>query len=120
MEIVTDCGVGRAGRAHGRAWNQVKSSRVESSRMLILQWATLRHENWLARNVLLRNWRHMSRERHKVDWESSCKRIYACCGRVMRGVGRGMKDRLLKVVITETERALAWAARTHFGHMSSG
>lgn len=105
---------------HGIKSNRVESSGVESSRMLILQWATLRHENWLARNVLLRNWRHMSRERHKVDWESSCERIYACCGRVMRGVGRGMKDRLLKVVITETERALAWAARTHFGHMSSG
>lgn len=34
MEIVTGCGVGRAGRAHGRAWNQVKSSRVEWSRVV--------------------------------------------------------------------------------------
>lgn len=30
MEIVTGCGVGRA----GRAWNQVKSSRVEWSRVV--------------------------------------------------------------------------------------
>lgn len=44
-----------AGRAEGVAQRVV-------TYLDIAQWATLRHENWLARNVLLPNWRHMSRE----------------------------------------------------------
>lgn len=44
----------------------------------IAQWATLRHENWLARNVLLPNWWHMSRG---IKWirMKVAKQIFAGC-----------------------------------------
>lgn len=113
----------------GRLWSltswtstrpSMESSQIESSQAVTYVDITMGDiETWKLAGAQCSITKLAAYEQRDIKWIAN----QAASGymRAVAGGGRpGMKDRLLKVVITETERALTWAARTHFGHMSSG